>query len=711
MLGRDMALRRNVSPLIALDAVALDTETTGLDPRKASIVEIGAARIVRGELDSDTVFQQLVQPGGPIPAAAVDIHQIDDSAVASAPRFADVWPRLLDYLGDSVLVGHTIGFDLAVLNYECERIGMALRTPVALDIRLLAEVAEPNLAGYSLDHLAAWLEIQISRRHSALADAIAAGRIFCALAPRLRQRGIRTLGEAIHACQSLREHPNAANPNVWAAPAEVPGAIAPSPAARANALPYRHRVATIMTAPAQSIAGGASISSALDRMTKEKISSLFITPEASDGPIRSENCGIITERDMLRALNSHGAAGLALPINQFASRPLSTVAATAFAYQAIARMNRLRVRHLGVTDDAGNLIGALSARDLLRLRTDGAAELGDEIDQAADVRDLARAWARLAPAAAGLVSEGLSAGDVSAVISNEIGLLTQRAVVLAERFMETEGQGKPPASYAFLVLGSAGRYESLLAMDQDNALVFEDNARDDADLWFEALAARVADILDEVGVPYCKGGVMAKNPLWRGSLSAWRTRILDWVRRSGPQDLLSIDIFFDIRGVAGNMQLANQLRRYAFDVARGRADFAKLLIEAGGDVQHVRSWWGGFRTVDGRIDLKKAGLFGIVSATRALAICHHVTARSTPERLNELRTLKLGAESNLDDLIDAHGVFLDLILKQQLEDMHRGRRPTNTVDVRRISSRESKRLRNALGSVHHLDITTRDLLF
>jgi hypothetical protein len=87
------------------------------------------------------------------------------------------------------------------------------------------------------------------------------------------------------------------------------------------------------------------------------------------------------------------------------------------------------------------------------------------------------------------------------------------------------------------------------------------------------------------------------------------------------------------------------------------------------------------------------------------------TARSTPERLNELKTLKLGAESNLDDLLDAHGVFLDLILKQQLDDMQRGRRPCNTVEVRRISSRERKRLHSALSSLEHLDVMTRDLLF
>ena len=54
------------------------------------------------------------------------------------------------------------------------------------------------------------------------------------------------------------------------------------------------------------------------------------------------------------------------------------------------------------------------------------------------------------------------------------------------------------------------------------------------DRWFEQLGAHVADILHEVGVPYCKGGVMAKNPQWRGSLATWRDRVADWIRHSQP---------------------------------------------------------------------------------------------------------------------------------------------------------------------------------
>src|SRR4029079_8393823 len=129
-------------------------------------------------------------------------------------------------------------------------------------------------------------------------------------------------------------------------------------------------------------------------------------------------------------------------------------------------------------DDAGNVIGALSARDLLKLRAEEAVELGDAIDQAKDVHELANAWSRLAHVSAELLHEGALAREIAAIISHELGELTRRAAVLAEVAMKDEGLGNPPCRYAFVVLGSAGRGESLLAMDQDNALIFEDDTPD-----------------------------------------------------------------------------------------------------------------------------------------------------------------------------------------------------------------------------------------
>ena len=250
------------------------------------------------------------------------------------------------------------------------------------------------------------------------------------------------------------------------------------------------------------------------------------------------------------------------------------------------------------------------------------------------MHDLGAAWAKLPQVAAALLAEDVSAQNVAAVISRRLGALTRQVAFVAELRMRKEGRGEPPCPYALAVLGSAGRGESLLAMDQDNALVFADGEPGGAaDQWFERLSIHVADILDEVGVPYCKGGVMAKNPQWRGSLATWRERIAGWIAHSQPADLLAVDIFFDLRGVHGDGALADTLWRDAFDAARGQVGFAKALVEATGGSQNGLGLFGRIKTEQGRIDLKKHGLFGIVTAARALAICHHVVERSTPARL------------------------------------------------------------------------------
>lgn len=709
-----MAGRRSVIPLIALDAVVIDTETTGLDPRKAWIVELAAVRLVGGRLQPKVAFRRLVRPGEPIPKLAIGIHGIDDAAVADAPAFADIWPELSTFIGDTVLIGHALGFDLAVLKRECERAGIGWTRPHTLDTRLLAEVAEPDLAGYSLDSLAAWLGIEITDRHSALGDALACARIFLALLPKLREGGIRTLAEAERACRALTDVLDQQHRAGWVEAVGAPSRVdTERTLRRIDSYAFRHRIRDIMRAPPRFVAADNPVRDTLARMMKERISSFFVrTVPHSEQEVQAQNAGIVTERDLLRAVVTHGTAALDMPIDRFMSKPLITVPADAFVYRAIGRMSRVKIRHLGAVDEAGIVVGALSARDLLSLRAGEAISLGDEIDQAEDAHALAVAWAKLPHVAGALLAEGLAARDIAAVISREVGALTRQAAVLAERRMRDDGKGDPPCPYAVAVLGSAGRGESLLAMDQDNALFFaQGEPGGSEDRWFEAFGGHLADMLHEAGVPYCPGGVMAKNAQWRGSLSTWQARVDDWVRRSNPRDLLSVDIFFDLWAVHGDVDLANRLRENALNAAKGQAAFAKLLVESAGMVEPGLTFMRGFRTERGRINLKKTGLFGIVTAARALAICHHVVQRSTSERLTGLKGLGIGGEADLDALIEAHSVFLDLILAQQIEDIEHGTPASNTVAIKNLSERDQIRLRASLRAVEQLDQLTRDLLF
>ncbi len=94
-----------------------------------------------------------------------------------------------------------------------------------------------------------------------------------------------------------------------------------------------------------------------------------------------------------------------------------------------------------------------------------------------------------------------------------------------------------------------------------------------------------------------------------------------------------------------------------------------------------------------------------------LAVRHHVVERATPARLAGVKALGIGGESDLDALIEAQAVFLDLLLAQQVRDVERGTPPSNAVAVKALSRRDRERLRTALDAVRHLDRLTRDLLF
>ena len=704
-----MADRASATPLLALDAVVFDTETTGLDPARARLIEIGAIRLVAGRVEVTERFHSMIDPGEPIPAESTRIHGIDAARIKDAPDFAGAWPDFKTFLGNAAVIGHTIDYDLAIVANEAKRAKVEFVVPRAIDVRILAELVRPNLPGFSIEHLAAWLDVKVEHRHSALGDAATTARIFAGLVPHLRERGIRTFAEAEAACRRVSD--------AIAAPYTVNGATATPSAeralARVDSYPYRHRVRDVMSKPPIFVVHDATLAQAMDLLMERRVSSLLVAPKGQKpeaGPFRAIDCGILTERDVLRAVAKSAAAAFVQSVESLASRPLAAVPADSFVYRAIGRMSRLKIRHLGAVDEAGFVVGALSARDLLRLRAGEAVSLGDEIDEAKDVHELGRAWAKLPAVARGLLAEEVDARDIAAVISRELGAITRRAAMIGEARMSDAGEGAPPVPYAVLVLGSGGRGESLLAMDQDNAIVFsEGEPNGPADRWFAKLGTHIADILHEVGVPYCKGGVMAKNAPWRGSAKLWRERVGEWVTRSSPQDLLSVDIFFDLRAVHGDGALAEQLWRDSLGMAKGQSAFLKLLAEAKGESAPPVGFFG-IKTDNGRVDLKRGGLFNIVAAARILALRFHVIERATRARLEGVKALKVGAERDLDAWVEAHGTIVKAILAQQLVDIAAGRPPSNSVEVRRLDRGEQERLREALNSLKHIDDTVRDLL-
>jgi CBS domain-containing protein len=696
------------TPLIALDAVAIDTETTGLDTARARIVQIGGIGIAAGRLVPDPTLETLVAPDVAIPSASSDIHGVTDAMVRDAPDFATAWAELLAFAHGRILIGHSIGFDLAVLEREVRRAGLAWKKPRSLCVRLLAAAAEPNLPDYSLETLADWLDISIAGRHSALGDATAAANIFLALLPKLHDRNIRTLAEAERACLSQTTELDSARRAGWIDPVSTPTAPAYQ---SVDPYAYRHRVGELMSHPPIVVRSSAVAREVVSLMVERKISSVFVSDSGkAERPV--DAYGIVTERDMMRRIAIDGEHALDVRIGEMATSPLVSIRAQAFAYRAIGRMNRLGIRHLAVRDERNKLVGIVSARDLLRLRGSAAINLDDAIEASGSVAEMAAAWATLPTVTDALIAEGVDAHVICEIISEELRAMTRRAAILAEAAMQEEGHGPPPCPYALLVLGSGGRGESLLAADQDNSIVFaEGDPGGPNDRWFAMLGARIADMLDASGIPYCKGGVMAKNAEFRGSTALWKSRVDEWIRRSRPEDLLNVDIFFDLRPIYGDLAMGTELFDYAHERGQQSAGFAKLLGEQMGEIPSAFTLLGGFKLEGGRLDLKMHGLFPVVATARTLAIRHGIRAHSTRDRLEGLAKLDIGGDTDFDAMRSGHSFLLSMLLQQQSRDLHSGHPVSNKVELGRFGKAEQAELKSVLKPLQSAPDLVRDLMF
>ena len=677
-------------PLSAVPAIVADTETTGLDTADDRIIEIAAVRVGHGKRTGDT-FQELVRPDRHIPTKSTEIHGIRDTDVADADAFSDVMARFSAWAANDVMIGYSLGFDLAILEAEHRRNGITWSAPRSLDVRHLMQVVAPDLPGQSLEIAAEWLGIEITDRHRALGDALVTADIYNALIDRLRARGIVTLAQAERACRNLSSHRNAEAQAGWHEVA-APKADDVNVLARIDSFPYRHRVADVMHSPPVSVAGTTKLKDALSGMVAQKISSVFVEPETDGG-----DWGILTERDVLRAIDGDGAGALDKPVGGFAIRPLVSIPADEFVYRAITLMSGRNFRHLGVTGADGQVLGALSARDLLKQRAGDAMSLGDTIEAAGSPAELGRIWESLTVVAASLSAEGVDPRNTAAIVSHELRALTRRATELAELRMIDDGWGPPPQPYAMLVLGSGGRGESLLAMDQDNAIVYADGEPgSETDKWFERLGEIAADTLDHVGVSYCQGGIMAKNPEWRMDADHWRATVETWIGKGKAEDILNSDIFFDSKPVHGDTELGDALRRDAMQLAAGSKTFLQAMALKASDFQSAIGWFGRIKSENGRIDLKKSGIMPIFSAARVLALQLGIDARATPERLSAARDHDIPGGHRIGDLIDAHRILLDAILRQQLRDIEAGVKLSNKVEVSALDSHEKQQLHWAL---------------
>ena len=176
--------------------IALDLETTGLDPQKDAIIEIGAVRFNGRRVEDE--WTTLIHPGRPIPPFITRLTGITDQMVIQSPPIKAVLPELVKFIGDTPVLGHNVSFDLSFL-----RRYNILNNNDVLDTYELASVLMPNAGRYNLGALAQQLSVPLPATHRALDDAQATRAVFLRLWDEALAMPLNLVAELVRLSESM----------------------------------------------------------------------------------------------------------------------------------------------------------------------------------------------------------------------------------------------------------------------------------------------------------------------------------------------------------------------------------------------------------------------------------------------------------------------------------------------------------------------------
>lgn len=170
----------------------LDLETTGFSFRTEKITEVGIMKVKNGEVIDE--FSCFVNPEKPIPQRVVEVTNITDDMVKDAETIDKVMPKILEFVGDSVLVAHNADFDIGFLKYNAKNLGLSLENTY-LDTLRLAKDLFPDYKKYKLGKIAENLGIKVEVAHRALDDVDTTVKVLNVMLKMLKDKGVETLDD------------------------------------------------------------------------------------------------------------------------------------------------------------------------------------------------------------------------------------------------------------------------------------------------------------------------------------------------------------------------------------------------------------------------------------------------------------------------------------------------------------------------------------
>lgn len=419
-----------------------------------------------------------------------------------------------------------------------------------------------------------------------------------------------------------------------------------------------------------------------------------------------QSIGIITDQDLRSRCIAKGVSPQQA-ITQIMTRTPKTILHNDSAFDALLLMSAHNIHHLPVIKE-GHVIGIISGNDIIDWQSNHSLSIIKSIEQCDNKDALINVSLKLPQLQVNLIKSGYTAYHFCQVFTTITDAITRKLIELAQLEL-----GPAPIDFVWLAVGSQGRQEQSISSDQDNALLLSDQFIPQQQDYFSQLTNYVNGGMDQCGLKFCPGDVMANNSQWQKTLSEWQNTFKKWIQQPDKKAMMLASNFFDLRAVYREHKeslLEEQLHEMLLSMTGNNSLFIAALT-----AQAVRNEppLGFFRqfVLQGEgshadsIDLKRNALILISDIARIFALQHGIKPCNTIERLKASANSNSLSQAGSDNLIDAWEMINHMRLSNQARQIVEYEQIDNYLAPDSLSSLERSHLKDCFSAIRTIQKT------
>lgn len=429
----------------------------------------------------------------------------------------------------------------------------------------------------------------------------------------------------------------------------------------------------------------------LDYLSNQETDCVFLTKNQNDV------LGVITKSDIQDRILQFNL-NLDNPAFLIMSSPVYSANENSSVYEAVTLCEEKKINHLLIKDQSGQPKGVFCLSDVNSVVYKSLTYILQDVKEARSAKALKKCSQKFQEIIKPVISSGIDVGYITKMISLFSDAAIKRVISLSIADI-----GEPPLRFAFICMGSEGRKEETLLTDQDNAIIFEEPEKEnyhEVQAYFNLLGEKICNTLDFIGFYFCKGNIMAKNPMWCKPVNVWEQYFSNWISTPEPQNLLEAMIFFDFRYIYGDSELISRLKTRVLQLVKQHPGFLYHMAYNTYNVKHQHVTAGNILSEKNAdlLDLK-ASVSPITMFARVYALQNNVDQTNTVERILTLRALNILANETADEILFAYNYLMKLRLRNQVDQIRNNLPLSNYINTRKLIEVEIQILKKVLSII------------